>query len=84
MTTQPPLEQRIRNGIARLEKAILHHIQERDGWRPDDGCYQDLVATVVADLVALVVEAEWLGRCEELEKAIRTLQACSMTSPRRR
>jgi hypothetical protein len=44
-------EKRIRDGIAKLELSILHHEQERDGWRPDDECYQKLVGEVVADLL---------------------------------
>jgi hypothetical protein len=47
-------EKQIRDGIAKLEACILHHMIERDGWTPQDECYQAVVAAVVRDVLALI------------------------------
>lgn len=49
-------EQVARNAIARLEDSILHHEIERDGWHPQDECYQKKVEESVREIVTHVLK----------------------------
>jgi hypothetical protein len=59
-------ENQIRDGIAKLEACILHHLIERDGWTPQDECYRQKVDEVVAGLVKR--EADLRAKLAEAEK----------------